>query len=157
MEKYSSGDVCERCRWQSKRAIRSGSGQNLAKRAASNKFWAPQQGRRADRRRWRIKRGERMWLVLGYAEHCKFALGKHCARSKFGEANSEQQILGTATGSKRRDSKTNRPRHSLFPEPLRCLAFTDFDPRQRKQPVYSFLSKFRQLNIWRSTQVVEEA
>ena len=25
MEKYSSGDVCERCRWQSKRAIRSGS------------------------------------------------------------------------------------------------------------------------------------
>ena len=45
-EKYSSGDVCERCRWQSKRAIRSGSGQNLAKRTASNKFWAPQQDRR---------------------------------------------------------------------------------------------------------------
>ena len=113
MEKYSSGDVCERCRWQSKRATRSGSrrraranefakcdavtatgskrrrrfgnfparasltisyfygevlkwgasrpppvadqgrrasgsGQNLAKRTASNKFWAPQQGRRGD-------------------------------------------------------------------------------------------------------------
>ena len=29
-EKYSSGDVCERCLWQSKRAIRSGSGRNLA-------------------------------------------------------------------------------------------------------------------------------
>ena len=33
-----------------------------------------------------------------------------------------------------------------FPKPLRRLAFTDFDPRQRKQAVYSFLSKFRQSN-----------
>ena len=33
-----------------------------------------------------------------------------------------------------------------FPKPLWCLAFTDFDPRQCKQVVYSFLSKFRQSN-----------
>ena len=33
-EKYSSGDVCERCRWQSKRAIRSGS----RRRARANEF-----------------------------------------------------------------------------------------------------------------------
>jgi hypothetical protein len=23
-----------------------------------------------------------MWLVLGYAEHCKFAFGKHCSGRK---------------------------------------------------------------------------
>ena len=33
-----------------------------------------------------------------------------------------------------------------FPKPLHRLAFADFDPRQRKQAVYSFLSKFRQSN-----------
>ena len=43
MERYRSGDVAERCLWQKKRGIRSGSGQNLAKRIASNKFWTPQQ------------------------------------------------------------------------------------------------------------------
>ena len=43
MERYRSGDVAERCLWQKKRGIRSGSGQNLAKRIASNKFLAPQQ------------------------------------------------------------------------------------------------------------------
>ena len=29
METYRSGDGCERCRWQMKRATRSGSGQNF--------------------------------------------------------------------------------------------------------------------------------
>ena len=38
MEKYSSGDVCERCRWQIQRAIRSGSGQNFAKRKQAKNF-----------------------------------------------------------------------------------------------------------------------
>ena len=37
------GTFCERCRWQTKRAIRSGSGRNFAKRTASRKFRAPQQ------------------------------------------------------------------------------------------------------------------
>ena len=44
-----------------------------------------------------------------------------------------------------------------FPSPLRHLAFTELERRDGKRLVYSFLSKFRQLNIWRSTQVVEEA
>ena len=33
----ATGDVCEHCRWQRKRAKRSGSGRNLAKRTASEK------------------------------------------------------------------------------------------------------------------------
>ena len=32
----------------------------------------------------------------------------------------------TATGSKRRDSKTNRPRHSLFPQTLAAPGFYGF-------------------------------
>ena len=32
----------------------------------------------------------------------------------------------TATGSKRRDSKTNRPRHSLFPQTLAPPGFYGF-------------------------------
>ena len=38
------GDVCERCLRQMKRAKRSGSGRNSAKRKASREFRAPQQG-----------------------------------------------------------------------------------------------------------------
>ena len=34
----ATGDVCERCRWQRKRAKRSGSGRNFAKRTASEKI-----------------------------------------------------------------------------------------------------------------------
>ena len=44
-----------------------------------------------------------------------------------------------------------------FPNPLQHLAFTELKRRKCKRLLYSFLSKFRQLNIWRSTQVVEEA
>ena len=44
-----------------------------------------------------------------------------------------------------------------FPKPLHRLAFTEFDPRQRKQAVYSFLSKFRNSKIWRVVRVVEGA
>ena len=39
----ATGDVCERCRWQRKRAKRSGSGRNSAQRTASEEFRAPQQ------------------------------------------------------------------------------------------------------------------
>ncbi len=39
----ATGDVCERRLWRMQRAIRSGSGQNLASLKTSNKFWAPQQ------------------------------------------------------------------------------------------------------------------
>ena len=46
------------------------------------------------------------------AEHGKFALGKRC-RSKFAEASSEQQISGTATGSKRRRRLPNFPARSF--------------------------------------------
>ena len=35
-----------------------------------------------DRCRWQKKGALRMWLVLGYAEHCKFAFGKHCSGRK---------------------------------------------------------------------------
>ena len=43
-----------------------------------------------------------------------------------------------------------------FPNPLHHLAFTELKRRDAKRLVYSFLSKFRQLNIWRSTQVGSE-
>ena len=42
METYRSGDVCERCQWQMKRAIRSGRGRNFYT-AVLKKFRAPQQ------------------------------------------------------------------------------------------------------------------
>ena len=69
MEKYSSGDVCEHCQWQSKRAIMSGS----RRRARANEF-----------------------------AKCDAV---------------------TATGSKRRDSKTNQLRHTLFPQALATSGF----------------------------------
>ncbi len=43
MEMYRSRDVAERCRWQMKRRLRSGSSRNFAKRIASRKFRTPQQ------------------------------------------------------------------------------------------------------------------
>ena len=41
-ERFRSGDVCERCLWQLKRAIRSGSGRNFVSEA-NKKFRLPQQ------------------------------------------------------------------------------------------------------------------
>ena len=70
----------------------SGRGQNLAKRTASNKFWAPQQDRRG------VTRKQTDFVTV------------------------------------------------YFPKPLAALAFTELKRRKCNRVLYSFLSKFRQLN-----------
>ena len=67
--------------------------------------------------------------VLGYAEHCKFALGKRC-RSKFGEARASNKFWAPQQGRR-----------------------GDADSVTFLQDAFLTISYF----LWRSTQVVEEA
>ena len=64
-----------------------------------------------DRCRWQKKGALRTWLVLGYAEHCKFAFGKHCSGRKNQGKRKPADFFGTATG---KAPSTARPNLAVF-------------------------------------------
>jgi len=65
----ATGDVCERCRWQRKRAKRSGSGRNLAKRTASEKISGTATGDVCERCRCynntKVEKTHKHWFFAG--------------------------------------------------------------------------------------------
>ena len=73
-----------------------------------------------DRCRWQKKGALRTWLVLGYAEHCKFSFGKHCSGRKnqgkrkpadfFGHRNRKGALDGP-------QSATDNGFHAVTPHP----------------------------------------
>ena len=81
-------------------------------------------GERANRRRWRSKEGER---VAAVAEREQIAFAKGNAV--------------TATGSKRRDSKTNRPRHTLFLKTLAAPGFYGIEAQKMQTVALQFSIK----------------
>ncbi len=121
-EKYSSGDVCERCRWQSKRAIRSGS----RRRAQANCLYEVRCGN-----------GNRVEEATPIAKlSCK--------------SFSDNLIFFTEKYSSGRRGVTRKQTDLVtvyFLGPLQHLAFTELKRRESKRLVCSFLSKFRQHNI----------
>ena len=91
-------------------------------------------GERADRRRWRMKEGERVAAVKIWRSEQRATNFGH--RNRIEEATPIRWLSckmlfwqfnifygEVLKWSKRRDSKTNRLRHTLFPEPLAASGF----------------------------------
>ncbi len=125
-------------------------------------------GERADRRRWRMKEGERVAAVKIWRSEQRATNFGH--RNRVEETTpiaklscksfSDNFIFFMEKYSSGRRGVTRKQTDLVtvyFPKPAASLAFTELERRESKRLVCSFLSKFRKLNIWRSTQVVEEA
>ena len=135
-EAYRSGDVCERCLWQMKRAKRSGSGRNFAKRTASLKFRAPQQD------------------ITGYPFDKQL-------NSKFYSKWSLTYTQRYRSGHNGADSKGSRVHHSATWESSwilrlsrKCFIFLEFWMTAFQLRPCKSRAKFKQLNIRRDIEVV---
>ena len=71
-----------------------------------------------------------MWLVLGYAEHCKFAFGKHCS----GRKNQGKRKPADFFGHRNRKDVLDGPRSATAQNSQRKGLWNGYFGRIAKKP-----------------------